>query len=161
MTLRAPTRPGGCARQAETEGVNHEKFVGVLLGFFWVLEQQVQVHQSVVSRCFGATRCLYIQVLTYKRAQVANRTLFSRCVGPLWCLSIHLIWGCCKPETKVFYLIPLVPTEQPEVRLPFYLLPFPRYSSISGFCCKPETEEATPKKSFLYDSPCSNGAARS
>ena len=30
-------------------------------------------------------------------------------------------------------MIALVLTEQPEVRLPFYLLSFPRYSSISGF----------------------------
>ena len=45
-------------------------------------------------------------------------------------------------------LIALVSPEQPEVRLSFYLLPFPRYSSISGFCCKPETEETRSKKVF-------------
>ena len=45
-------------------------------------------------------------------------------------------------------MIALVPKEQPEATLALYLLPFPRYSSISGFWCKLETEVAKSKKSF-------------
>ena len=52
--------------------------------------------------------------------------------------TVNSRWG--RHQKKFFYMIALVLTEQPDVKLSFYQFPFPRYSSTSGFCCKLEIE---------------------